>query len=44
MPQTITQKILAAHAGKDNVTPGELIQAKINLVLGNDVTAPPAIK
>jgi 3-isopropylmalate/(R)-2-methylmalate dehydratase large subunit len=44
VPQTITQKILAAHAGKKNVEPGELIQVKVDLVLGNDVTAPPAIK
>ncbi|MFA4858766.1 MAG: 3-isopropylmalate dehydratase large subunit [Candidatus Margulisiibacteriota bacterium] len=44
MPQTITQKILAAHAGKKSVEPGELVQVKVDLVLGNDVTAPPAIK
>ena len=44
MPTTITEKILAAHCGKDRVNPGELINAKINLVLGNDITAPPAIK
>ncbi|MBU0687420.1 MAG: 3-isopropylmalate dehydratase large subunit [Candidatus Margulisbacteria bacterium] len=44
MPQTITQKILAAHAGKKEVQPGELIQAKVDMVLGNDVTTPPAIK
>jgi len=48
---TITEKILAAHSlpagrhgGKDNVRPGELINAKVDLVLGNDITAPPAIK
>jgi len=41
---TITEKILAAHCGKDRVNPGELINAKIDLVLGNDITAPPAIK
>jgi 3-isopropylmalate/(R)-2-methylmalate dehydratase large subunit len=41
---TITEKILAAHCGKDRVDPGELINAKIDLVLGNDITAPPAIK
>ncbi|MDD5455897.1 MAG: 3-isopropylmalate dehydratase large subunit [Candidatus Margulisbacteria bacterium] len=44
MGQTITQKILAAHAGKKTVAPGELIQAKVDIVLGNDITAPVAIK
>lgn len=44
MAQTITQKILAAHAGKDAVEPGELINAKLDLVLGNDITAPIAIR
>ena len=42
--QTATQKILAAHAGKAAVRPGELIEAKLDLVLGNDVTAPIAIQ
>ena len=41
---TITEKILAKHCGKKTVSPGELINAKIDLVLGNDITAPPAIK
>lgn len=41
---TITEKILAAHAGKDYVEPGELINAKIDLALGNDITAPVAIQ
>ena len=41
---TITEKILAAHCGKASVKPGDLINAKIDLVLGNDITAPPAIK
>ena len=41
---TITEKILAAHAGKQQVQPGELINAKLDLVLGNDITAPVAIK
>jgi 3-isopropylmalate/(R)-2-methylmalate dehydratase large subunit len=41
---TITEKILAAHCGKTNVKPGDLINAKVDLVLGNDITAPPAIK
>ena len=44
MGQTITQKILAAHCGKDAVEPGELITAKLDLVLGNDITAPIAIR
>lgn len=44
MGQTITQKILAAHCGKDTVEPGELINAKLDLVLGNDITAPIAIQ
>lgn len=44
MGQTITQKILAAHAGKEAVEPGELINAKVDLVLGNDITAPIAIQ
>jgi len=44
MAMTITEKILAAHCGKNSVNSGELINAKIDLVLGNDITAPPAIK
>jgi len=44
MSQTITQKILAKHAGKKRVEPGELIECKVDLVLGNDITTPPAIK
>ncbi len=43
-PQTITQKILAAHCGKDYVEPGELIMAKVDIALGNDITAPLAIQ
>jgi 3-isopropylmalate/(R)-2-methylmalate dehydratase large subunit len=43
-PQTITQKILAAHCGKDYVEPGELIMARVDIALGNDITAPLAIK
>lgn len=43
MPQTITQKILAAHCGKKEVNPCEFIEANADIVLGNDVTAPPAI-
>ena len=41
---TITEKILAAAAGKASVKPGELINAKVDLVLANDITAPVAIK
>ena len=44
MGMTITEKILAAHAGKAEVVPGELINAKLDLVLGNDITAPVGIK
>jgi 3-isopropylmalate/(R)-2-methylmalate dehydratase large subunit len=40
MGMTITEKILAAHAGRDYVEPGEIIDAKIDLALANDVTAP----
>ena len=40
----ITEKILAAHAGRQSVTPGELIIAKLDLALGNDITAPLAIE
>ena len=43
MPMTMTQKILAAHAGLDEVHAGQLIQAKLDLTLGNDITAPVAI-
>jgi 3-isopropylmalate/(R)-2-methylmalate dehydratase large subunit len=44
MPMTMTQKILADHAGLDSVAPGDLIEARLDYVLGNDVTTPPAIK
>ena len=44
MPMTITEKILAAHCGKKEVTPGELINAKVDIVLANDITAPISIK
>ena len=43
MGMTMTQKILARHAGLDQVTAGQLIEAKLDLVLGNDITAPVAI-
>jgi 3-isopropylmalate/(R)-2-methylmalate dehydratase large subunit len=42
VPQTITEKILAAHAGKDSVTPGEIVTCKVDLAMANDVTAPTA--
>jgi 3-isopropylmalate/(R)-2-methylmalate dehydratase large subunit len=41
---TITEKILAAHAGLDEVEPGQLINCELDIVLANDVTAPIAIK
>ncbi|MCX8070599.1 MAG: 3-isopropylmalate dehydratase large subunit [Thermodesulfovibrionales bacterium] len=41
---TITEKILAIHSGKKEVTPGELINAKVDLILANDITAPISIK
>lgn len=44
MAMTMTQKILAAHAGETSVTAGQLITAKLDLVLGNDITSPVAIK
>ncbi len=44
MGMTMTQKILAAHAGLDNVVAGQLIEADLDLVLGNDITSPVAIK
>ena len=40
----MTQKILAKHAGKDLVKPGDLITCRLDRVLANDITAPPAIK
>ena len=44
MGMTMTQKILAAHSGLESVKAGQLIEAKLDLVLGNDVTTPVAIK
>lgn len=44
MGMTMTQKILARHAGLEKVVPGQLIEANLDLVLGNDITAPVAIK
>ncbi|MCR4933801.1 MAG: 3-isopropylmalate dehydratase large subunit [Lachnospiraceae bacterium] len=44
MGMTMTQKILAAHAGLSKVCAGQLIEADLDLVLGNDITSPVAIK
>ena len=43
MGMTMTQKILAKHAGLDSVSEGQLIRAKLDMVLGNDITSPVAI-
>lgn len=43
MGMTMTQKILAAHAGLESVVAGQLIEADLDLVLGNDITSPVAI-
>jgi len=42
--QTITEKILAVHAGRDVVVPGEIINVRIDIALANDITAPIAIE
>lgn len=42
-PMTITEKILADHAGLDSVSPGDLISAKVDITLANDITGPVAI-
>ncbi len=44
MAQTITEKILAAHSGQNQVHPGQFVMARLDLMLGNDVTAPLAIE
>lgn len=44
MGMTMTEKIFARHAGLDHVEPGQLIKCQVDIVLGNDITAPPAIK
>ena len=44
MGMTMTQKILAAHAGLERVVAGQLIEADLDLVLGNDITSPVAIR
>ncbi len=43
MGMTITEKILAAHSGRDSVVPGEIVNAKIDLIVAHDVTTPPAV-
>ncbi|MDR3225818.1 MAG: 3-isopropylmalate dehydratase large subunit [Clostridiales Family XIII bacterium] len=43
-PMTMTQKILAAHAGLPYVRPGQFIEADLDVVLANDITGPPAIR
>ena len=43
MPMTITEKILAAHAGEGSVSPGDLLMVRVDLALANDITAPLAI-
>ncbi len=44
MPMTIAEKILAQHAGRDSVTPGEFVLAEVDMTLANDITAPVAIE
>ena len=44
MGMTMTQKILAAHAGEASVKAGQLIQAKLDIVMGNDITTAVALK
>ena len=44
MGMTITEKILAAHSGMAEVVPGEIINARVDIALGNDITAPLAIQ
>ena len=43
MGMTMSQKILAKHAGLESVREGQLIRAKLDMVLGNDITSPVAI-
>jgi len=44
MPYTIAEKILLAHTGKKDIKPGEFIEARVDIALGNDITAPLAIE
>jgi 3-isopropylmalate/(R)-2-methylmalate dehydratase large subunit len=43
MGMTITEKILAAHSGRDKVVPGEIVNAELDLIVCHDVTTPPAV-
>ncbi|NDY41343.1 3-isopropylmalate dehydratase large subunit [Dissulfurirhabdus thermomarina] len=43
-PMTLAEKLLAAHAGLDEVVPGQLVEVTVDVALGNDITAPIAIK
>ena len=43
MPMTITEKILAAHAWLEEVEPGQLVNAQVDIAMGNDITAPMSI-
>ena len=43
MGMTMCEKILAAHAGRDSVAAGELLYCGVDIVMGNDITAPVAI-
>lgn len=44
MEMTITEKILAAHCGREQVVPGEIVNAKLDLIVCHDVTTPPAVQ
>jgi 3-isopropylmalate/(R)-2-methylmalate dehydratase large subunit len=44
MGMTLTEKILALHAGVDTVSPGDLVEVRVDMALANDITAPLAIK
>ena len=41
---TITEKIFAVHSGRKEISAGELVNAKVDLILANDITAPIAIQ
>ena len=44
MPMTMAEKILAAHCGRDAVSAGEFVNARVDVVLANDITAPISIR
>ncbi len=44
MPQTVAEKILAAHSGRREVEAGDLLNVQVDVAMANDITAPPAIK